>query len=120
MFTKVYKKILIISIILLILVAVFSFSVYKYLVNNSLKAEIPVDQKINTGTNKIPERKSEVQLQNEGIKAQETNSGGTITVCLYKCGDGICQKEDISCEKNDLNCVCLENSQECPQDCPAH
>lgn len=41
---------------------------------------------------------------------------GGIIVCAYKCGDGVCQS-NVQCESGDMNCICVENVQECPEDC---
>ncbi len=109
------KKVLIISIIVLILVLGFGFLFYKSIFNKVYKTEIPTQQ--NTIINDKPQQKPEVQFQTQSIKAQGTNGGGTLTVCLDKCGDGICQKTDPNCKSGDLNCICLETPKECPQDC---
>ncbi len=122
MFTKIDKRILIVTIILLILVLAIVFVSYKYrvLVKNVTKVEVPADQKVNIGTNNNIEQKPEVQLQNNSVKAEGTTSKGTLTVCLDKCGDGICQKTDPNCKNGDLSCICLETKSECPQDCPGN
>ena len=47
------------------------------------------------------------------IETRETRS---LIICSDKCGDGICQLEpEETCEN--LNCICQENTQECPADC---
>lgn len=42
---------------------------------------------------------------------------GGLVICSDKCGDGICQTEDLQCQGGDLNCICSETRQDCPQDC---
>ena len=52
------------------------------------------------------------------IQAQADDSSIILSVCRDKCGDGICQKIDPNCTKEDqLNCICPETPKECPQDC---
>ena len=57
------------------------------------------------------------QIEEGGIQAQGENGGGGLTVCLDKCGDNVCQEAEECADESSLNCVCLENAEECPQDC---
>ncbi len=57
-----------------------------------------------------------VEQQNTSENTPAAQVGGGLTVCLDKCGDGICQKSDPDC-KDSMNCICPETPQECPQDC---
>ena len=60
---------------------------------------------------------TQVELQTQGVKAQSANGGGTLSICLDKCGDGICQAQDTTCKSGDLNCICPETHASCPADC---
>ena len=93
------KKILIISIVIII-AALGAAGFFAY-VQNSI-----------SGTDNAPQ----VQVQAEGAVTQSDNGAGMLLVCVDKCGDGVCQKSDPECKDN-LNCVCLETPQDCPQDC---
>ncbi len=102
MFTKVNKKMLI-TVIILLIILVIGFAVYKYLVNRGFKkVEIPVEQK------------------QEPYNTQSAHSKDTLTVCVEECGNGVCQKTGPDCKAGDLNCICPETHADCPQDCPAN
>jgi hypothetical protein len=107
------KKFLIASIIVLAVILVAGLLAYKYIglapkVENSLGgAEI----------------ESPAQEQTISTPQTSTQSGtqnvGSLTICVDKCGDGACQVADTECGKNDnnLNCICPESPQDCPEDC---
>ena len=107
------KKILIISIIVLVVVLALGFIVYKYIVS------VPVEvQNVAGGAQVQNDASDQVKVDVDGIKTEPVNGGGTFNICLDKCGDGICQETDPKCgEDINLGCVCLETSQDCPQDC---
>ena len=67
-------------------------------------------------TGAINENGAAPQIEVKAVPDSE-NSGGSLTVCLDKCGDGICQKTVSVCEGGNLNCVCVETQADCPQDC---
>jgi len=114
MFVKIDKKILIISVILLILILVFGFVSYKYLFRDSYRAiNEPSGQKIEQSNPSL-----KFNPQNQGVELKEANNIKGLTVCLDKCGDGICQKKDPNCEDENLNCVCAEDYEDCLKDCP--
>ena len=98
MFTKIDKKILIISIIAFVAILLIGFLVYRNLSFGGAKVE-------------SNNSSSQVEIETKG-----TNNKGTITVCVDECGNGVCQKVNPYCADN-LNCVCEETPQECPQDC---
>ncbi len=112
-FSKLDKKVLIILITALVVILLIGFIVYKY-ISGSL-----VDVKNLTGGAQTEQNNTpQVQIQADGVQVQGENGGGTFSVCLDKCGDGVCQETDPNCGKgNGLNCICPENPQECPQDC---
>lgn len=59
---------------------------------------------------------SQVQFGSDSPSVEiETVQEGGLLVCADKCGDGICQESKNKCDS--LNCICLEDKQECPQDC---
>ena len=122
--SKIDKKILLTLVILAAVILLVGFIIYKYSVGfranvqdytGGANTQAPVtEQNLNQNNNSLPQ----VQIQAGGAQAQGENGAGTISVCLYKCGDGICQKTDPNCGKdNNLNCICPETPQECPQDC---
>ncbi len=119
------KKILIILIILLLVVLAAGFFIYKNLIGNSvvnysegsaLKTQGEQTQEIQQNSslqNIVPQN----QDSSVSIKAEGQNGGGTLTVCLDKCGDGICQTVDKNCTGDSFSCVCKETKEECPKDC---
>ncbi len=126
MFTKIDKKILIILVILLLVVLVAGFFIYKNLIGSSatndsegsaLKTPGEQAQEIqqNLGSqNIVPENQD---LPSVNIKAEGQNGGGFLTVCLDKCGDGICQTADPNCKEGNSTCICAETKEECSKDC---
>jgi len=92
------QKITLIFIGIIILAGLLSLGVYLY----NLKK--PVEPVKNSGNEQV-QKKEEPRIENVGV----------ITVCQYKCGDGICQKDDGVC--NDMNCICAETPKDCPEDC---
>lgn len=112
MFSKIDKKILIWIVIALVVILLLGLAIYRYMKEGGIKVQ---DTAGGIGT-EIENNTPQVQVQPEDIQAQGANGGGTLTVCVDKCGDGICQTSDPEC-KDSMNCVCPENQQECPQDC---
>jgi hypothetical protein len=103
-FSKIDKKVLTIIIILLvILLAIFCF--YKYMANQKL------DVRSTAGGVNI----ENIEIEQGGAQIEGGDAGG-LTICLDKCGDGLCQKTDPQCQ-NSLNCICPESNEDCPQDC---
>ena len=123
-FSKIDKKILIILIIALVVILLLGIWIYRYLsaggakIENSaggVQTQAPATEQNSNQNNNSP---PQVQIPAGGVQSQGENGGGTLSVCLDKCGDGICQKTDPNCGKdNNLNCICPETPQECPQDC---
>ena len=117
------KKVLITFIIVLIVALVVAFGVYNYLFVTKTKVEnksggVNTQTQENKEINSSSNQSIETYLKNTAIQAQGINGGGTLAICLDKCGDGVCQKTDSNCKGNDLNCTCSEAYQDCPQDCP--
>ena len=48
---------------------------------------------------------------------EKQNENSVLLVCVDKCGDGVCQEVATDCKEGNLNCACLENITDCPQDC---
>lgn len=120
------KKILIILIVALTIILVIGFIIFNYVNSSAVDVQNSIggaqtEQKTenisadnNTPTVNTPQEQIEV----DGIQVEGIMGAGTLSVCLDKCGDDICQKTDPSCgTDNNLNCICLESPQECPQDC---
>ncbi|OGZ62451.1 MAG: hypothetical protein A3C58_03625 [Candidatus Staskawiczbacteria bacterium RIFCSPHIGHO2_02_FULL_34_10] len=112
MFIKIDRKILLV-VILLILVLIGSFFLYKNLnQNNNLETQ---QENLNKKDNTLDQKeKPQIQLNNPDIEVQ---GGGGLFICSDLCGDGICQKTEPTCKNGSLNCICPETPQECPQDC---
>ena len=114
------KKVTIV-IILAVLILVGSLAFWQYSViktevwydNEGAKTEIKEEQK---NLSEATSQNDNMDTAAEENKLEGNNGGGTFTVCLDKCGDGICQKPDPNC-KNDLNCVCPETKTDCSEDC---
>jgi len=108
------KKVVIALVVVLAVVAVAVFLIFKY--TSSPRETAPQDfaGAVNSG-NKNSEPESQVNIEGMEVETEGGSSGGGLIVCLDKCGDGICQKSDSACEG--MNCVCPETPQECPQDC---
>ena len=127
MFTKIDKKILIALIITIIVILLLGFVAYEYVLAPEFNTKnsangVKTEQKTEnpSGNDNTANISTQVQLQAGGVQVQATdgNSNGNFSVCSDKCGDGICQKTDPNCTKdNSMNCICPETPQECPQDC---
>lgn len=133
-FSKIDKKVLFILIIIIAIILLVGFIVYQYVAGGYPSGRVNVQNLIGGAqTEKKSDNTSDdqgnpvinapqVQIQAGGVQAQGEPGGypglGTLSVCSDKCGDGVCQKTDSNCDKdNNLNCICLETPQECPQDC---
>jgi hypothetical protein len=97
------------------------FVIYQYMIGPAAKVQ-NVTGGAQTGEKSSPSptiSAPQVQTPVGGAQTQGSNdTAGTFSVCSDKCGDGVCQKTDPNCGKNNnLNCTCLETPQECPQDC---
>lgn len=111
-FIKLDKKVLGILAVILVVVLTGAFFGYKYLSNPT-----PTPEDLTGGTfNSAGEEEKSDNLPDIQIKTDQPIDNG-FSVCSDQCGNGVCQKEDLSCDKKSLNCVCAENSQDCPQDC---
>ena len=108
-FSKIDKKILIIIGVILIVVLIAGFFVYKY----SKDLEETVEN--NKEEVKIETPGRQIITPSENVKVEIQPQPG-LTVCADKCGDGICQPAGTICEDN-LNCICAEIKADCPQDC---
>lgn len=100
-FLKIDKKILIILSIILIAVLIAGFFVYKY------------SKEVKTKVENIEKETPSVNSENQQA---ETNPQPDFTVCIDKCGDGVCQPAGAVCDNN-LNCTCPETKTDCPSDC---
>jgi hypothetical protein len=116
MFTKIDKKILIILIIALVIILMAGFFVYRHLNFNETKVENSTGGAQTEAP--VPEQ-NQVEIQPESIQAEGNGGEPMLSICVDKCGDGTCQKEDPGCGEpgGNLNCICLESLQDCPQDC---
>lgn len=121
------KKIIILGIIIIVLIALGGgFAVYY---KKALEAGKAIKEIGATSETEAPSETGAINATNEGsaieeipqIEVQavsgEESGGGSLIICVDKCGDGVCQKTDSACERGNLNCVCLESPTDCPQDC---
>jgi|SRR3989344_77536 len=116
MFKNMNKKVLIITVVFLVLLLVGGFFTYNYF--TKIKTFIPNDENsLNKQGNQqenTQNSQDQVNVDISNIEIEEGDKSGLL-ICVDKCGDSICQKVEDQC--NNLNCVCLEDKQECPQDC---
>jgi len=120
MFSKIDKKVLTVSVIILVLVFLIAIAFY----NNLNKINAPqVENSVggaNTlapAENQITQPEQQVQTAQPGIQVEieGENGGGSLSVCEVKCGDGVCQKEGDGCDAG--VCICAETAKDCPEDC---
>jgi len=107
-FPKIDKKVLVIVGVILIVVLIASFFIYQY--SKDLEKTVQLEKE----EIKIETPGVEITAPNENQQNQDQQKG-FLTVCADKCGDGICQPAGTCNDK--LDCVCVENTTECPQDC---
>ena len=122
-FSKIDKEVLITLAVVILAILLISFIVYHYIAGSAVKVQNVTNgaqSENNSNTNKPTVNLPQVEIPEGGvqIQAQGDTGGGTLSVCVDKCGDGVCQTSDPNCGKNNnLACICLEDKQECPQDC---
>lgn len=111
---KSKNKKIILFIGFLALVLVGGFLAFTYRENREVATENQQEQE----EGEEQENTSLLPEFSEGVLESTTpEDQGGLTVCVDQCGDGICQNAVPSCEENNLNCICLENTSDCPQDC---
>ena len=115
-FSRIDKKVLMILVLTIIVVALFCLAVFKYLANSNIEVKnsaggAQIEQQ--EQTNNTPE----VEIEASGVEVQGQQGTGSLIICADKCGDLVCQTADTSCEQGSLNCPCPETNQDCPQDC---
>ena len=123
-FSRIDKKILTILILTIAVILLAGFGAYKYMSNHVVKVQDSVggaqtEQRAGnaSGQDNSSANVQQIQIQAGGVQAEGSGTG-TLSVCVDNCGDGICQKTDPACGKdNNLNCVCPETPQDCPKDC---
>ncbi len=117
MFSKIDKKILVILIIVIAVILFVGIGIYKYMPRNPVKVQ-NMSGGAQTEQNESAVNDPKTQTYAQGNQAQGDIGGGILSICVSKCGDGVCQKTDPNCGKNNnLNCICLETTQNCPGDC---
>ena len=115
------KTYIILTIVIVLILAGFAF--YKYSIDNrNLQNENNPEnnesqQDVNQNNNQVEIKEIEVEGSNNLNGSINGGDQGGLVVCVYKCGDGVCQKKDNTCDPNGLSCICEENIQECPEDC---
>jgi len=129
MFSKIDKKVLIWLVAALVVAALIGIAAYKQLLGNAGDVQNSTGgastENTNQGNNENLQNESrqnlpdiELDLGDVQVEGGAGSGSGGLTICLDKCGDGICQTRDLDCDYNSsLNCVCPETPQECPQDC---
>lgn len=111
MFSKIDKKVLIISVVVIAVIILASYLLYQYMSGSVATV------KNSTDGAQTEQETPQVQIQADGIQVQGDNNRGSLTICMDECGNGVCQKSDPKCDSGDMNCICPETHQECPQDC---
>jgi hypothetical protein len=110
------KKFLAISLIVIVLILLAGFGIYQYIAGSTANVQNSAGgaQTENNAVINTPQ----IQIQAGGIEAQGESDGGSLTICMDQCGNGVCQQTNTTCSgDNNLNCICQENVQDCPQDC---
>ncbi len=119
MFSKIDKKVLVVAIVILIVVLVAGFFVYKYFILDRKDMNSTTNQQAvqPTQQSNLPIIEGpKVELQSPTVQTQQQDS---LMICADRCGDNICQKAGQICPSNDnLNCACAETHADCPKDCP--
>ena len=125
------RKLLILLLVGVIVIAGIGFVSYKYIYQNNQSSLDFINKSNNTNTdtesdNNLNNDSSTVNDINPSNNTNNTGSSSDIGVeikqdsglfiCSDKCGDGICQDKS-SCSEGSLNCICPEVPMECPQDC---
>ena len=96
------------------LILALGFAGYQYFSGRNLNIQSENGQNSFQQAPKEAEKKDDT-VDSEGEIEVITGGGGGLTICADKCGDGVCQSQAEECEN--LNCICFEDKQECPQDC---
>lgn len=121
------KKNLIVILVILAIILLACFFGFKYFNNQEINVQSYVDQEAtiqpeqNLENSPAPEQPvtnnnpPQVQISPPVVTEKKPVSGG-LSVCVDECGNGVCQKTDPECKDN-MNCICSETPQECPQDC---
>lgn len=113
-FSKIDKKVIAVSVIILAVVLIGVVLIYGFVAGK------PGDIKNLTGGAKVEQNNNaneaapQVEVGTGGVTIEGDNNTGLL-ICSDKCGDGICQNENVVCDN--LNCACFEDTELCPQDC---
>jgi len=112
------KKLLAVLLIVVLIALIGGFSLYEYVFAPSEELpnninETPIETPVEQSNGNSVEDNLQID-SNNGIEVNGGNNGG-LFICSDKCGDGICQAAQEKCDS--INCTCVENVSECPQDC---
>jgi uncharacterized protein YpmB len=114
------KKTIIFSIIIIIIILVVGFLFFNHAKAPTQNLESNTEQKIEANPQNLNNNQPEIKVESPEIEIS-TDKGQNpsgVLVCVDKCGDSVCQTEDPNCTSNsDLNCICPEAKEDCPQDC---
>lgn len=102
-------------VVMLVLIAVIGFGVYDVVKHHPFSVNHqPIIQTITPAS---PTTSTSPKVEVITAEPKQPESKGVFSICLDKCGDGICQDTASDCKEGDFNCVCLETKAECSQDC---
>jgi hypothetical protein len=102
------KKTLLILVIAFVVLFVAGFFIFQY------TDKIESVQGNPAGSQETESSPANNETGSEKIE-EATKPTGSLLICADKCGDGICQISNENC--GEIDCICLETPQDCPQDC---
>lgn len=115
MFSKIDKQVIIVLIVLVVVAVLAGVMVYQYIAGSGPE----IENTTGGATTDNNTDNTQIQISAPEIQVEAENGVGELIICLDECGNGVCQEKDLRCvEKTDMNCICPETPQDCPQDCP--
>lgn len=102
MFSKIDKKILAALIIILVVV---------------ILAGVVACIKLAQDSGGVQDLTGGAMFNLDGVQVENDGGAGGMIICSDRCGDDVCHIQDSDCPEGNMNCICPETPEECPQDC---